>query len=337
MQAETLMVQHGGEILHFSDYSAGYLDDDGKVVNLLDKVSFSVRPGQALGVVGESGCGKSITGLSAIRLLSRQIVVQGGEIHLNGRNILQVSESEMQEIRGREIAMVFQEPMTSLNPVLTVGFQVEEVLKRHMPDLSDAQRREKTVSLFREVGIPMPEKRIHNYPHQFSGGMRQRVMIAMAIACNPSLLIADEPTTALDVTIQAQVLELMKKLKSKGALMLITHNLGIIADVCEDIIVMYAGRIVEKADVRTAFRTPLHPYTRGLIAAIPSLRRKKESLYSIPGMVPAAKNFPAGCRFHPRCEQCMDICRTTVPGLYEIRKGHSVACHLFSEATGGSR
>lgn len=328
------MVQHGGEILNFSNYSAGYLDDDGKVVNLLDRISFSVRPGQALGVVGESGCGKSITGLSAIRLLSRQIVVQGGSIHLKGKNLLGISESEMQEIRGRDIAMVFQEPMTSLNPVLTVGFQVEEVLARHMPELSDTQRKEKTISLFREVGIPMPESRIHNYPHQFSGGMRQRVMIAMAIACNPSLLIADEPTTALDVTIQAQVLELMKKLKTKGSLMLITHNLGIIADVCEDIIVMYAGRIVEKSNVHTAFRTPLHPYTKGLIASIPSLRGKKRSLYSIPGMVPAARNFPSGCRFHPRCEQCMEICKTTVPDLSEIQPGHSVACHLYSGGKG---
>jgi oligopeptide/dipeptide ABC transporter ATP-binding protein len=327
------MFQASRDILRFTDYSAGYLDDEGRIVNLLDKLSFTVRSGQALGVVGESGCGKSLTGLSAVRLLSRQIVVQGGAIHLGDKNLLAVSEKEMQEIRGRDIAMVFQEPMTSLNPVLTVGFQIEEVLLRHRPELSDAQRAEDTVSLLREVGIPTPEKRVHDYPHQFSGGMRQRVMIAMAIACRPSLLIADEPTTALDVTIQAQVLELMKKLKTKGALMLITHNLGIIADVCEEIIVMYAGRIVEKADVRSVFKNPLHPYTQGLIAAIPSLRGKKKSLYSIPGMVPAARNFPEGCRFHPRCEKCMDICKTTVPLLTEIQPGHAAACHLF---TGGS-
>ena len=327
------MFQASRDILSFTDYSAGYLDDEGRTVNLLDKLSFTVRSGQALGVVVESGCGKSLTGLSAVRLLSRQIVVQGGAIHLGEKNLLALSEKEMQEIRGRDIAMVFQEPMTSLNPVLTVGFQIEEVLLRHRPELSDAQRAENTVSLLREVGIPTPEKRVHDYPHQFSGGMRQRVMIAMAIACGPSLLIADEPTTALDVTIQAQVLELMKKLKTKGALMLITHNLGIIADVCEEIIVMYAGRIVEKADVRSVFKNPLHPYTQGLIASIPSLRGKKKSLYSIPGMVPAAKNFPEGCRFHPRCEKCMDVCRTTAPRLAEIQPGHSTACHLFS---GGS-
>ncbi|MHB0898329.1 MAG: ABC transporter ATP-binding protein [Spirochaetales bacterium] len=321
-------------ILTFTDYSAGYLDDEGKTVNLLDKLSFTVRSGQALGVVGESGCGKSLTGLSAVRLLSRQIVVQGGAILLGDRNILEVSEKQMQEIRGRDIAMVFQEPMTSLNPVLSVGFQVEEVLARHRPELSEAQRKEQTISLLREVGIPAPEKRVQDYPHQFSGGMRQRVMIAMAIACGPSLLIADEPTTALDVTIQAQVLELMKKLKAKGALMLITHNLGIIADVCEEIIVMYAGRIVEKADVRSVFKNPLHPYTKGLIAAIPSLRGKKKSLYSIPGMVPAARNFPEGCRFNPRCEQRMEICAKAVPPLVEIQPGHSVACHLFQ---GGAR
>ncbi len=325
------MFQASRDILSFTDYSAGYLDDEGRTVNLLDKLSFTVRSGQALGVVGESGCGKSLTGLSAVRLLSRQIVVQGGAIHLGDKNLLAATEKEMQEIRGRDIAMVFQEPMTSLNPVLTVGFQIEEVLLRHRPELSDAQRAENTVSLLREVGIPTPEKRVHDYPHQFSGGMRQRVMIAMAIACGPSLLIADEPTTALDVTIQAQVLELMKKLKTKGALMLITHNLGIIADVCEEIIVMYAGRIVEKADVRSVFKNPLHPYTQGLIASIPSLRGKKKSLYSIPGMVPAAKNFPEGCRFHPRCEKCMEICKGVRPQLLTFQPGHSVACHLYSE------
>ena len=328
------MVQPGRDILSFTDYSAGYLDDEGKVVNLLDRLSFTVRSGQALGIVGESGCGKSLTGLSAVRLLSRQIVVQGGAIHMGERNLLQASEREMQEIRGRDIAMVFQEPMTSLNPVLTVGFQIEEVLVRHRPDLSDAQRAEDTVSLLREVGIPTPEKRVRDYPHQFSGGMRQRVMIAMAIACGPSLLIADEPTTALDVTIQAQVLELMKKLKTKGALMLITHNLGIIADVCEEIIVMYAGRIVEKADTRSVFKNPLHPYTKGLIDSIPTLRGKKKTLYSIPGMVPAARNFPEGCRFHPRCERCVDRCRKEVPDLVEVAPGHSVRCHLYEGGRG---
>ena len=328
------MVQPGRDILSFKDYSAGYLDDEGKVVNLLDRLSFTVRSGQALGIVGESGCGKSLTGLSAVRLLSRQIVVQGGAIHMGERNLLQASEREMQEIRGRDIAMVFQEPMTSLNPVLTVGFQIEEVLVRHRPELSDAQRAKDTVSLLREVGIPTPEKRVRDYPHQFSGGMRQRVMIAMAIACGPSLLIADEPTTALDVTIQAQVLELMKKLKTKGALMLITHNLGIIADVCEEIIVMYAGRIVEKADTRSVFKNPLHPYTKGLIDSIPTLRGKKKTLYSIPGMVPAARNFPEGCRFHPRCERCMDRCRKEVPDLVEVAPGHSVRCHLYEGGRG---
>ena len=328
------MVQPGRDILSFTDYSAGYLDDEGKVVNLLDRLSFTVRSGQALGIVGESGCGKSLTGLSAVRLLSRQIVVQGGAIHMGERNLLQASEREMQEIRGRDIAMVFQEPMTSLNPVLTVGFQIEEVLVRHRPELSDAQRAKDTVSLLREVGIPTPEKRVRDYPHQFSGGMRQRVMIAMAIACGPSLLIADEPTTALDVTIQAQVLELMKKLKTKVAMMLITHNLGIIADVCEEIIVMYAGRIVEKADTRSVFKNPLHPYTKGLIDSIPTLRGKKKTLYSIPGMVPAARNFPEGCRFHPRCERCMDRCRKEVPDLVEVAPGHSVRCHLYEGGRG---
>ena len=327
------MERQGKGILSFLDYSAGYLDDEGRIVNLLDGLSFTVYEGQALGVVGESGCGKSLTGLSAIRLLSRQIVVQSGSISLGGSDLLKKSEKEMREIRGRDIAMVFQEPMTSLNPVLTVGFQVEEVLTRHRPDLGEAEKMEMTVALLQEVGIPAPEKRVHDYAHQFSGGMRQRVMIAMAMACRPALLIADEPTTALDVTIQAQVLELMKKLKSKGSLMLITHNLGVIADLCEQIIVMYAGRIVEKSEVRTVFKTPLHPYTRGLIASIPSLRGKRKSLYSIPGMVPAARNFPQGCRFHPRCKRRMGRCATEVPALLEVAPGHSVRCHLFD---GGS-
>jgi oligopeptide/dipeptide ABC transporter ATP-binding protein len=322
------MMFAGKSILSFENYSAGYLDDDGKVVNLLDGLDFQVHEGRALGIVGESGCGKSLTGLSAMRLLSRQIIVQDGSILLGGDDLLKKPEKEMQEIRGRDIAMVFQEPMTSLNPVLSVGFQVEEVLTRHRPELREPERKALTVSLLQEVGIPAPEKRVHDYPHQFSGGMRQRVMIAMAMACRPALLIADEPTTALDVTIQAQVLELMKKLKLKGSLMLISHNLGIIAELCEEIIVMYAGRIVEKAAVQVIFKNPLHPYTEGLIASIPSLRGRRKTLHSIPGMVPVARNFPPGCRFHPRCELCVDICRIEAPPIVEVAQGHSVRCHL---------
>jgi len=325
--------QESTDILTFDNYSAGYLDDDGHIVNLLDSLNFSVKEGQALGIVGESGCGKSITGLSAIRLLSKQLVVQGGSVFLGNENLLEKTEQEMQDIRGGKIAMIFQEPMTSLNPVLSVGFQIEEVLTRHRPELSPEERRSSAIDLLREVGISAPEKRIEDYPHQFSGGMRQRVMIAMAIACRPSLLIADEPTTALDVTIQAQVLALMKRLKGNGSLMLITHNLGIIADLCEEVLVMYAGRIVEKADVRTILRKPVHPYTQGLIASIPTLKGKRQKfLYSIPGMVPAAKNFPPGCRFHPRCDHCMDVCREETPPLVNIKEGHSVSCHLYSGA-----
>jgi oligopeptide/dipeptide ABC transporter ATP-binding protein len=321
------------DILIFDNYSAGYLDDDGHIINLLDSLSFSVKEGRALGIVGESGCGKSITGLSAIRLLSKQLVVQGGAIFLGNENLLEKTEREMQDIRGGKIAMIFQEPMTSLNPVLSVGFQIEEVLARHRPELSPDDRRSSAIELLREVGISAPEKRVEDYPHQFSGGMRQRVMIAMAIACHPLLLIADEPTTALDVTIQAQVLALMKRLKGRGSLMLITHNLGIIADLCEEVLVMYAGRIVEKADVETILKKPIHPYTQGLIASIPTLRGERQKfLYSIPGMVPAAKNFPSGCRFHPRCDRCMDLCRVEAPPLTKIRDGHSVRCHLYSGA-----
>jgi oligopeptide/dipeptide ABC transporter ATP-binding protein len=321
------------DILTFNNYSAGYKDDEGNVINLLDSLTFSVKEGQALGIVGESGCGKSLTGLSAIRLLSKQIVGQGGTILLEHEDLLQKTEEEMQDIRGSRIAMIFQEPMTSLNPVLTVGFQIEEVLTRHRPDLSKESREAMMLGLLKEVGIPTPEKRAKNYPHQFSGGMRQRVMIAMAIACHPSVLIADEPTTALDVTIQAQILEIMKRLKGNGSLILISHNLGIIAELCEEVLVMYAGRIVEHSDVKTILKEPLHPYTRGLIASIPTLRGpKKKTLYSISGSVPAARNFPTGCRFHPRCDKCMDICKIEVPPTVTIRKGHTVSCHLYTGA-----
>ncbi len=259
------------DLLVFTNYSMGFRNDDGEVINMLDNVSFTVKEGKAVGIVGESGCGKSMTNLSIMRLLPSSAVIQGGKILFKGNNLLKLSQHEMEAIRGKDIAMIFQEPMTSLNPVLNIGFQIGEVLQCHSPELSKEQVKNAVLEQLRVVGIPNPEKRYGQYPHQFSGGMRQRVMIAMATICHPTILIADEPTTALDVTIQAQVLDLMSKLKINGSLMLITHNLGIVAEICDEVVVMYAGRIVEKGSMAEIFDHPSHPYTVGLMAAIPTL------------------------------------------------------------------
>lgn len=319
------------KLLEFKDYSMGFKDDSGNIYNLLDKVTFYIEEGKALGVVGESGCGKSMTSLSIMRLLPSNIVLQGGEILYKGEDLLKKSEADMQRVRGKDISMVFQEPMTSLNPVLTVGFQIGEVLKKHYPDMNKEQIRKKVIEQLELVGIPSPEKRLDQYPHEFSGGMRQRVMIAMAVVCQPNLLIADEPTTALDVTIQAQVLELMQKLKDKGSLMLITHNLGIVSEICDEVVVMYAGRVVEKGSTEEIFDNPCHPYTKGLMAAIPSLSNKQEELYSIPGTVPIAKNFAVGCRFADRCCECGEGCKDSVPPIKEVSPNHYVQCWLDFE------
>jgi oligopeptide/dipeptide ABC transporter ATP-binding protein len=306
----------------------GFRNDDGEIVNLLDKVSFSLAEGKALGVVGESGCGKSMTSLSIMRLLPNSAVIQGGEILFRGSNLLALSPQEMEDVRGRDVAMIFQEPMTSLNPVLNIGFQIGEMLRRHRPELSQAQVKEAVIEQLRVVGIPNPERRYGQYPHQFSGGMRQRVMIAMATICHPTILIADEPTTALDVTIQAQVLDLMSKLKVNGSLMLITHNLGIVAEICDEIVVMYAGRVVESGSMAEIFDHPSHPYTVGLMAAIPTLTYTKSELYSIPGVVPISKNFLPGCRFAPRCTHAMPHCAGQVPPTRTIGSNHRVNCWL---------
>ncbi|MGI5998136.1 MAG: ABC transporter ATP-binding protein [Lutispora sp.] len=319
------------KLLEFKDYSMGFKDDNGNIYNLLDKITFHIEEGKALGVVGESGCGKSMTSLSVMRLLPSNMVLQGGQILYKGEDLLKKSESDMQKVRGKDISMVFQEPMTSLNPVLTVGFQIGEVLKKHFPDMSKEQIRKKVIEQLDMVGIPSPEKRVNQYPHEFSGGMRQRVMIAMAVICQPNLLIADEPTTALDVTIQAQVLDLMVKLKDMGSLMLITHNLGIVSEICDEVVVMYAGRVVEKGSMEEIFDNPCHPYTKGLMEAIPSLTNKKEELYSIPGTVPIAKNFASGCRFADRCSLCMGDCKDSVPPMKEISPNHYVQCWLDFE------
>ena len=252
----------------------GFKDDDGKVYNLIDHLNMQLDEGKALGIVGESGCGKSMTSLSLMRLLPAAASVQGGEILLNGEDLLKKSEPEMEKIRGKQIAMIFQEPMTALNPVMTIGKQIGECLKLHHPEMKEDEIRKQVCEALNDVGIANPETRIDQYPHEFSGGMRQRVMIAMAIINHPAILIADEPTTALDVTIQAQILDIMRRLKgSSGSLMLITHNLGIVAEICEEVVVMYAGRAIERGTLKAIFDNPLHPYTQGLMASVPTIKR----------------------------------------------------------------
>ncbi|WP_257462426.1 ABC transporter ATP-binding protein [Archangium lipolyticum] len=300
----------------------------------VDDVSFSIPPGGTLGVVGESGCGKSLTALSVMRLVPEPPGrVVGGRILFQGEDLLALPEGKMRRVRGRHLSMVFQEPMTSLNPVYTVGEQIAEGVRLHQ-GLSRAAAREHAVEMLRQVGIPAPEQRVDGYPHQLSGGMRQRVMIAMALACGPELLIADEPTTALDVTIQAQILELLKRLQAERhmAVMLITHDLGVVAESCDAVVVMYAGRVVERAPVKALFRQPAHPYTAGLLRSIPALHEAGEAgerrrLKTIPGMVPSLRRLPGGCRFRDRCERALDICAKVEPALEPKRDGQEAACH----------
>lgn len=317
-----------GKLIEFKGYSMGFKERDGSVENLLDQVTFDIEEGKALGIVGESGCGKSMTSLSIMGLLPEAAEVQAGEILFLGEDLLKKSTKEMQHIRGKEISMIFQEPMTSLNPVHTVGFQISEMLKIHYPDLSKDEVQKRTIAQLDAVGISNPEQRLKQYPHQFSGGMRQRVMIAMAMICQPKLLVADEPTTALDVTIQAQVLDLMHKLKENGSLVIVTHNLGVVAELCDEIVVMYAGRVVERGELADIFDHPMHPYTQGLMAAIPTLSSSKDPLYTIPGTVPTAENFPKGCRFAPRCPKKLAQCQEQVPPNKQINTSHIVQCWL---------
>ncbi|MCY1079661.1 ABC transporter ATP-binding protein [Archangium lansingense] len=300
----------------------------------VDDVSFSIPPGGTLGVVGESGCGKSLTALSVMRLVPEPPGrVVGGQILFQGEDLLTLPEGKMRRMRGRHLSMVFQEPMTSLNPVYTVGEQIGEGVRLHQ-GLSKAAAREHSVEMLRQVGIPAPEQRVDSYPHQLSGGMRQRVMIALALACGPELLIADEPTTALDVTIQAQILELLERLQAERrmAVMLITHDLGVVAESCDAVVVMYAGRVVERAPVKALFRQPAHPYTAGLLRSIPALQETGEAgarprLKTIPGMVPSLRRLPGGCRFRDRCERALDICARVEPALEAKREGQEAACH----------
>ncbi|MGC5778143.1 ABC transporter ATP-binding protein [Methylobacterium sp. NFXW15] len=299
----------------------------------VDGVSFAIGAGETLAIVGESGCGKSVTSMSILRLLPEPPAAIAGKIRFQGTNLLDLSDREMRKIRGNDISVIFQEPMTSLNPVLTVGRQIGETLRLHQ-GLSRAQAEERAVEMLTLVGIPEPKRRVREYPHQLSGGMRQRVMIAIALACSPKLLIADEPTTALDVTIQAQILDLMRDLKRRvgAAIMLITHDLGVVAEVADRVVVMYAGRKVEEASVVDLFRNPRHPYTRGLMGAVPRLGAAEHGetgrLAEIPGMVPSLKQRIEGCVFAGRCPQVAEICRKAAPALEEKGPSHLAACHF---------
>lgn len=305
------------------------------LVRAVDGVTFHLLPRETLGIVGESGCGKTVTALSILRLFpSPPGKIVDGQILFAGRNLVELPESEIRKIRGNQISMIFQEPMTSLNPVFTVGDQIMESFIHHQ-GLTRKEARKAAREILELVGIPSPEKRVNNFPHQMSGGMRQRVMIAMALSCRPQLLIADEPTTALDVTIQAQILDLMIKLKEQlgTAIILITHNLGVIAQMAERVLVMYAGKVVEEAAVKAIFDQPRHPYTQGLLNSIPRIGQTytapEERLQEIPGLVPSLFHIPKGCSFHPRCRHTMEICRQQPPDFFQVEKDHFARCWLL--------
>jgi oligopeptide/dipeptide ABC transporter ATP-binding protein len=312
-----------------------YFYTDAGVARAVDGVSFDIEQGKTLALVGESGCGKSVSALSVLRLIPNPPGrIEGGSIVFDGTNLLDLTEPAMRGMRGNNISMIFQEPMTSLNPVFRIGGQIAAAIRVHK-DVSKAEARNQAVELLKKVGIPAPEQRVDDYPHQLSGGMRQRVMIAMALACGPKLLIADEPTTALDVTIQAQILELLSQLQDETgmAILLITHNLGIVADLADDVAIMYAGKIVERGPIREVYRAPQHPYTVGLFASLPSMHHRGDRLATIRGQVPAATRFPDGCRFYPRCPHAMDVCEPNEPPLIAQSDVHRVACWLHDADT----
>jgi peptide/nickel transport system ATP-binding protein len=318
-------------LLEIENLQTHFRTPDG-INRAVDGLSLEIEAGQTLAIVGESGCGKSVTAMSVLRLIPEPPGKIAGRIAFNGRDLLKLSDAEMRDIRGNEISMIFQEPMSSLNPVLTIGRQIREPLRLHQR-LDRAAAEKRAVEMLALVGIPEPQRRVNEYSHQMSGGMRQRVMIAMALACNPKLLIADEPTTALDVTVQAQILDLMRELKQRvgAAIMLITHDLGVVAEVAEHVVVMYAGRKVEEAPARHLFARPRHPYTQGLLGAVPKLGSSftgdEQRLAEIPGLVPSLKNRIQGCVFASRCPRATDICRQAAPKLQDKAPGHWVACH----------
>ncbi len=328
------------KLLEVRNLKTYFYTEDG-VVKAVDGVDFYVNPGEVLGLVGESGCGKSVSALSIMRLISQPGKVVEGEIIFDGHDLLKLTENEMTHVRGNRISMIFQQPQSSLNPVFRVGDQIAEVLDIHQ-SLGKEAGRARAIALLKMVGISEAERRAESFPHELSGGMAQRVMIAMALACVPELLIADEPTTALDVTIQAQILDLMRDLRTKvgASVILITHDLGVIAEMAERVAVMYAGRIVEQANVRTLFDKPMHPYTRGLIASIPVLGKIKDRLEVIPGSVPNLVNLPPGCQFASRCrdrvEHQLTICTVQEPALLEVGSNHTVRCWLYENAEGHS-
>lgn len=320
------------EVLQVKDLKTHFFTDEG-VSKAVDGLNFSVSKGETLGIVGESGCGKSITSLSIMRLIDRESGSKiEGSILFKGKDLLQQKEAEMRAIRGNQISMIFQEPMTSLNPVYSVGEQIAEAIRIHQK-LNKKEAWNKAVDMLKLVGIPSPEKRAKQEPHELSGGMRQRIMIAMALACNPDLLIADEPTTALDVTIQAQILSLMKSLQKQlgMGIIMITHDLGVVSETCDRVAVMYAGKIVEYADIEHIFTSPKHPYTIGLLQSLPRLDTDQEELQTIPGSVPSPYHMPNGCRFADRCTHAKELCHNTLPELQLTRDGSEVRCWMFTD------
>ena len=333
----TTTMSNENNVLEFHNLQTHFFTDTG-TVKAVDGVSFNIPKGSTVGVVGESGCGKSVTSLSIMRLLQGpQGQIVGGEIRFNNKNtgkaidITKLPMSEMQKIRGNEISMIFQEPMTSLNPVFTIGDQLAEPIELHNPKMKKKDVEAKVIELLKLVGIADAEGVINRYPHELSGGMKQRIVIAMALCCDPQLIVADEPTTALDVTIQAQVLDLLRDLKHKinASIMLITHDLGVVASMCDYVVVMYAGRVIEKGTVHEIFKDPKPPYTIGLIKSLPSLNAGNEKLYSIPGNVPNPINMPNHCYFKNRCDKCFDTCFGDYPSIKKITETHEVSCHLY--------
>ncbi len=335
-------------ILEVKNLRTYFYTEEG-VVHGVDNLNYRLREKETLAIVGESGCGKSVSSLSLLRIIQSPPgkIEEGSEILFDGKDLLKLSEKEMQSIRGNEISMIFQEPMTSLNPVMTVAQQIYQILHFHYTPpnagegdfpqkMNKKEARKRTIEMLQFVGIPSPELVVDQYPHQLSGGMRQRVMIAMALSCNPRVLIADEPTTALDVTIQAQILKLMADLRERfgTSIVLITHDMGIVAEMADNVLVMYAGQAIEYAGVKEIFADPKHPYTEGLLKSIPKLHEEVDRLYAIKGSVPSAVNFPKGCRFAPRCEKCTDRCKEQEPPFYELADGRKVRCHLYAEQEG---
>ncbi len=318
------------KILEVKDLSTWFYTEEG-IVKALEDVSFSIEQGEILGIVGETGCGKSVTSRTIMGLIPQPPgKIVGGEVLFEGRDLLKLGDEDMRSIRGKDMAMIFQDPMSSLNPVLKVGFQVMEAIKAH-GNVSDKEARKRALEMFEKVNIPDPERSLNRYPHQFSGGMKQRVMIAMALSCNPRLLIADEPTTALDVSIQAQILSLIKGLQRDfgSSIMLISHDLGVIATMAQKVAVMYAGSIIEYGSVKDIFESPSHPYTKGLLGAIPRLDRDQESLDVIKGALPDLINLPEGCKFRERCPVAEPLCATARPPRLKVKEGHEVACYAY--------